>query len=176
MAKNELARVSKNEYAIECLVTDKRNWFKNIRKLEVMDLVKTPTSELPPQISTLNRNSEETTEDAIVLILLNLIEFYNVKQKMSEEQLYDVASLIISEYFYLSLVDLSLCFKQVKTGKLGKVYDRIDGGMIMDWLRKYELNKTQMISGHRQSESDNHKGDNSTRNSGRFIDLLNNDR
>ena len=91
---------------------------------------------------------------------------------MNEEQLYDVAGLIASEYFYLSLVDLALCFKKVKTGKFGKVYDRVDGGMIMDWIRTYELQKTEMLTNHRQSESNNHKGDNSSRSAGKFIDLL----
>ena len=57
---------------------------------------------------------------------------------MNDVQMAQTADLILDEFYYLNIEDFKLCFNMAKSGKFGKVYDRIDGQVIMDWLSTYE--------------------------------------
>ena len=56
---------------------------------------------------------------------------------MNDIQMAQTADLILEEFYYLNIEDFKLCFNMAKSGKFGKVYDRMDGQVIMDWLSMY---------------------------------------
>jgi hypothetical protein len=115
------------------------------------DLVKMET--LPPSLLKLQVNGNpENVADEIVLIMLEFQNFYNVKSKLDEYQLYDIAYMIMEEYRHLNLLDIGILFKYAKLGKYGKVYDRIDGGMVLDWVSQYEKARCEIIISNRESE------------------------
>lgn len=41
--------------------------------------------------------------------------------------------------------DFKLCFNNAKRGKYGRVYDRIDGNIIYEWLQKYSEERVQTV-------------------------------
>ena len=47
------------------------------------------------------------------------------------------AVLVIEEYPYMKTDDFKLCFKNAMKMKYGNIYNRIDGQVIMSWLREY---------------------------------------
>ena len=94
----------------------------------------------------------EHVADEVVLIMLEFQNFYNVKSKLDEFQLYDIAYMIMEEYRHLNLLDIGILFKYAKLGRYGKVYDRIDGGMVLEWVSQYERNRCEMIISNRESE------------------------
>ena len=74
----------------------------------------------------------------MVKILNDLLDFFSVGKTMGAVQVAQTADLIIEEYYFLKPDDFKLCFSRAKKGLYGKVYDRIDGQVIFDWLNTYE--------------------------------------
>lgn len=70
-------------------------------------------------------------------MIIDVAMFFNVGKMINEVQVASVANLIIEEYYFLKPDDFKLCFNRAKKGKYGKVYDRIDGQVIFDWLNTY---------------------------------------
>lgn len=56
---------------------------------------------------------------------------------MSATQVATTVDLIIEEYPYMKTDDFKLCFKNAMKMKYGENYNRIDGSIIMGWLREY---------------------------------------
>jgi len=68
---------------------------------------------------------------------------------MNDIQAAQTADLIIDEYYFFKPDDFKLCFTRAKKGLYGKVYDRIDGQIIFDWLNSYckdRLNEAENMS------------------------------
>lgn len=69
--------------------------------------------------------------------IVNLREFVNVGRKMTDLQTFETAMFILQDYKCLNIADINLIFKRAKTGYYGKLYDRLDGQIILDWFRQY---------------------------------------
>lgn len=74
---------------------------------------------------------------ALVFPLSELLDFFNVDKTMSDKQLATTINLLVEEYPYLKLDDYKMCFRYVMLGHYGKVYNRIDGQMILGWVNDY---------------------------------------
>jgi hypothetical protein len=75
----------------------------------------------------------------LVLVLTDLVGYFNVGKQMNAGQVIATAEIIETEYWHLNLADLKYCFVQVKAGKIGggKMYDAIDGAKICGWIDEY---------------------------------------
>ena len=64
---------------------------------------------------------------------------------MNDVQIATTCDLIIETYPYYKLEDFKLCFKNSMRHKNGydKLYDRLDGAIIMDWLKVYDNERTE---------------------------------
>lgn len=103
------------------------------------DVFESPTC----SIAVMNKEFGETHLRAFMVNVLNdLLDFFSVGKTMGGVQVAQTADLIIEEYYYLKPDDFKLCFTRAKKGQYGKVYDRIDGQVIFDWLNAY--NKDRM--------------------------------
>lgn len=101
--------------------------------------------------------SEEKMIAFLVFILCDLVEFFNVGKSMNATQIKQTARLIYEEYPYMRIHDFRVCFTNSKKGLYGKVYDRIDGAIIMEWLLAHandrgNLFEQQSIVAHNQSK------------------------
>jgi hypothetical protein len=118
--------------------------------LAEMDEIKIRGSEIPEAktIGQLCQIDEAECEDNIVLILNDLRLFFQVDNMISTDGLYSVCSIIISEYPSLTLEELAICMNQAKIGhfgKDGKVYNRLDGAIILSWIKQYFAEKQTRI-------------------------------
>ena len=85
----------------------------------------------PKSLSKLAKeNGDEKLTDLISLHIIEVLEWFNVKNSMSDNQILDAAFMLYNEFKHYNMYDIGVCFKQGKTGKYGKVYDRIDGGVL----------------------------------------------
>lgn len=78
---------------------------------------------------------------------------------MTSSQIIQTARLIFFDYSALKPEDVKKCFEQGKKGLYGKIYDRLDGGVLFDWLDNYKLNRTNEIIQHRINELNNHNAE-----------------
>lgn len=136
-----------------------------VSKHNLQSVVELQLNKPPVSINKLSKINVDDTIDEICLIILELTKWFNVKNNITETQLYSLAHMILSEYKHFNLLDIGLCFKFAKLGKYGKVYDRLDGGLILEWLNKYDADKTENIVNKRLQQNNEYKGDNSQRSS-----------
>ena len=91
-----------------------------------------------PSISLFKKQFGETAARAIVTIFVdNVCQFFNTVRVMSDAQMAQTVDLIIQEYHYFKPDDFKICFNKAMTNKYGaegKVFDRIDGSVILSWL------------------------------------------
>lgn len=79
----------------------------------------------------------------LTIAIVDLIEFFNVGKTMGEVQVVSTIRLIVDDFYYLNVEDFKLCFNNAKRGRYGKVYDRIDGNTIYEWLNKYSTERIE---------------------------------
>lgn len=111
----------------------------NPRHIE--DVVDSP---VPSVITIVKECGENVARAALVIIITELLSFFNVENTMSVQQVATTISLLMDEYYYLKLDDFKMCFKRVMLGKYGKVYNRIDGQMILEWVHTYLKERTEV--------------------------------
>lgn len=81
---------------------------------------------------------------------------WNVQQNITAEQAITAASQIL-DYQHLTIEDIICFIKKAKLGELGQVYNRIDSGVIMEWLTVYEVEREDAFEAMRKKERDEHK-------------------
>ncbi len=82
-----------------------------------------------------------TARAAVILALSEPLSYFNVAESMSDVQMAVTTDLIIEEYPYFKMDDLKLCFKNAMKGEYGRVYNRIDGQMVLLWLKQYNIDR-----------------------------------
>lgn len=126
-------------------------YFKSLKPKTLTDAI----NSISPGLSVYRKHAGETKSRAlVVLILADLVKFFNVGKAMNDIQMAQTADLIFDEFYYLNIEDFKLCFNMAKSGKFGKVYDRIDGQVIMDWLSTYlNMRIETVVSGNEQKHA-----------------------
>lgn len=88
--------------------------------------------------ATTNDITGDMTARAMVLLMItDIVEAFNVGKTMTDGQQAQTADLIIDNYGYMKIDDFKYCFTQGKMERYGKVYDRLDCGVIIGWIEAY---------------------------------------
>lgn len=91
-----------------------------------------------PSLGIVLKELGENHARAIVVILLSeVVGFFNASNTMNDTQVAITTDLIIEEYPYFKIDDLKLAFRNGMKGKYGEIYNRLDGSVIMGWLKQY---------------------------------------
>ena len=103
-----------------------------------------------PALATLGRERGEAIARAVLVLIMNdMLDFFNAGNDMNDTQVALTVDLILEEYPYMQADDITLCFRRAMKGEYGKLYNRIDGQIIMGWLREY--NKERCAAADNQS-------------------------
>lgn len=105
-------------------------------------------------------------EKGLSLLINDLRLFFQVDSVITSEQIKSLVPMVISEYGSLSLEEISICFNQAKKGAFGEVYNRLDGPVILKWLRTYYADKIERIRLKQQNQHVQSKVDIITREKG----------
>jgi hypothetical protein len=79
----------------------------------------------------------------LVALISQFSEFFNVPEPMGEFQVNTTADIILETYHYLTVADFILFFRRAMAGKYGKVYNRLDGQVILEMLAKYDVERAE---------------------------------
>ncbi|GAA4825494.1 hypothetical protein GCM10023331_07440 [Algivirga pacifica] len=72
--------------------------------------------------------------------LESVLNAYNIKNKPDTPEHYlDIIYMIQSKYYYMSIEEVLYCFRNVKQGKYGKLYNRIGLDTVSEWLERYDV-------------------------------------
>lgn len=84
-----------------------------------------------------NKYTEEKVIDLVEVHLINTLEFFNVRQSMNDNQTKTTSMLIVETFYWFTLSDIYLCFKNAMKGDYIKLYGAIDGQVVLEWFKKY---------------------------------------
>jgi len=115
------------------------------------------TLEYMPTIAELQRKEPEQLEDMLLLIINDLRLFFQVDNVISNEGLFSLLPIIIETYKSLTLEDLCICFLNAKKGIYGQIYNRLDGQVILGWLKVYNESRMEALSLKQQNQRLQHK-------------------
>lgn len=112
-----------------------------------------------PQLSKIKKDAGEVVvKTVLVEALSDLVMFFNVGKTMNAPQIVQTVELVLEQYWYLRLSEFKYCFTQAMTGAYGKVYDRIDGAIIFEWIEKYlEERMGEIVEKQTQQHEENKK-------------------
>ena len=79
----------------------------------------------------------------LVLALVEANDQLNIDGKMSDVQIGVAAKILDGKYWFFTPDDFRLAFMNGVTGKYGKIYNRLDIGVICGWLDEYNMERTQ---------------------------------
>ena len=128
----------------------------------------------PKSLSTLAKENAEAVVDHVVMMIMEVKKFWMVDRSITSEAAFQVAHLIVSEFPFLTLEELCVCFNQARKGHYGEDYQRLDGPTIMKWMQNYArerqarlaekefAKRIQHNAGNDRGRYD-HKGDNQTK-------------
>ena len=95
----------------------------------------------------------------LTIAVVDLVKFFNVGKTMGAEQVAQTVEFILSDFWMLKIDDIKLCFDNAKRGKYGKVYDRMDGAVILEWLQTHFEARTGHVTGKHEAEHARHKSE-----------------
>jgi hypothetical protein len=91
------------------------------------------------QLSRINRETPAHALRLVAELVKNLTNFFKTKRALeTEDDYYEVAALIIEGHKLLKVEEIAYAFKLAKLGKLGKVFDRLDGSTILSFIEEYD--------------------------------------
>lgn len=106
-------------------------------------------------IAKLKKNYGEIQSRALVADLIaDVVEFLNVGKTMNPVQIAETTKMVELYFPHLNPADLKLCFNEMKLGRYGKFYDRIDGQVFLQAIEEYNQERMNVIE---SINIDNHK-------------------
>ena len=90
-------------------------------------------------LATIHREKGKEVVGSMIYLFVSefLIKHLNVGKTMTDVQIAYLCDLILEDYYFLQIDDFKYCFSKAIKGEYGKIYDRIDANIILDWLRQY---------------------------------------
>lgn len=95
-----------------------------------------------PSIGKLKETVPLTEARALLYIAIcEVCDFFNVGKNMNDVQVAMTVDLILESFCHLRLEEVKYCFRRAMRNE--KVYDRLDGNVILGWLKDYEAERTE---------------------------------
>lgn len=75
------------------------------------------------------------------IAICEVCDFFNVGKNMNDTQIAVTADLILERFWYFHLEEIKYCFRRAMMYE--RVFDRLDGNMILNWLAEYDVVRTE---------------------------------
>lgn len=126
-----------------------------------------------PSIALIRKRFGEAGARAVISYLISdTLEFFNVPETMTDKQVAMTVDLIIEEYPYMKTDDLKLCFKNAMKMKYGQIYNRIDGQIIIGWVKAYNSERCSVAQVTSENESKTRKQDENSVSYMQYFDMI----
>ena len=84
----------------------------------------------------------DTVQALVELHLIALNQSVNVGKPLTEFQIKEISIEILSTFYYLSIVEISLILRKAKRGDYGKLYNALNMVDILSWFSSYSEERT----------------------------------
>jgi len=117
--------------------------------IAIAEILKTPSFR-----DTVDQKARRELHTAIMAVLMDYCNTYNVVRNMTAQQLATYAVHVLNHYSDLRLEDVFLVFQKAKAGEYGELFDRIDQGVLDGYFRAYLIERNAEKDRHLQSLKD----------------------
>lgn len=130
-------RNSERFYLEEYKGRRKKKYLEEIR--EELEMLETGLSRAnyPATLRELATAEPELLEEDLLWMLNDLRLFIQANKMFQNAGLPALVEMIKAHYSNLTLEEVAMVFRDAKLGKYGKIYDRLDGQVILGWLNEY---------------------------------------
>lgn len=91
-------------------------------------------------------------------LLVNMQEGLNIDKPMTIAQLDECAEEIVRQYPHFKIQDIHVFCNGCKFGRYGKVYNRLNGQILFEWLAEFDQERILKIQSDRRKEQDERAG------------------
>lgn len=127
------------------------------RSLPTSCSVSTMVQAKTPTIANIKNNvSLDDARALLSIAVCEVCDFFNVGKNMNDMQIAMTVDLIIERFWHLKLEELKYCLRRAMMRE--KLFDRLDGNIIIGWLTEYDNERTEeamRISDQRESQEQN---------------------
>ena len=95
---------------------------------------------------------DETPIEWLVIQFGSLNDFAEVKSKINNQQIYELANLVLSEYYYINAAEILLFIGRFKIGYYGTLYGTIDPMKITNALMQYIRKRWQDLERYKKEQ------------------------
>ncbi|GEM_PF-3332512 len=95
------------------------------------------------QLQKLVRSNWEVVMKLLSRLIKNTAIFYNVSGNITDDQLVMISQTILDTYPGDNIEDVILALKTARTGRYGKLYGRLDGEVILNWISQFLETKSE---------------------------------
>lgn len=145
---------NKNELSATTYAQQLSQYYKATHPLTVSDAIK---SKAPPLALVKKEQGQGIVYSFLIDIITDVVDYFNVGKSMGAMQIAQTAELVFQEYYFLRPDDFKLCFNNAKKGLYGKLFDRLDGGIIMEWLTTYSEQREEFMLMKHDKQSEDYK-------------------
>lgn len=90
----------------------------------------------------------EVLRDWVAVMIEDLNDFCNVRDKMKSTQKDEAAHIICCEYGHLNIADIALFFLKVKSGVFGEFYGILDTVRLMSIMKKFMAERMKALASY----------------------------
>lgn len=124
-----------------------------LKTLELTSVVQILNSDSPSfALIRQQPNGQHISKAILSKLIIDFVNFLNIGKTMNESQVIATVKLILEDYSVLKPDDFVLFFNRAKKGCYGKVYDRMDGSIIIEWLELFLQERNDEIEAIRINE------------------------
>lgn len=103
--------------------------------------ISTMVSAKTPTIAQIKNNvSLDDARALLSIAVCELCDFFNVGKNMNDTQIALTVDIMLERYWYLRLEEIKFCFRRAMARE--KLFDRLDGNIILGWLAAYDTERT----------------------------------
>lgn len=110
-----------------------------------------------PMLVTIKTDKGQQAAINVMVAMMDACQqYFNLQQPMNAQQLSLTAELIMEDYYYLRVEELQICFRMAMKGEFGPLYNRIDGQVFFEWIKKYMTKRgavTERIQQEKQTNN-----------------------
>lgn len=88
-----------------------------------------------------NGASESDVRALLYIAVCEVCDFFNVGKTMNDTQTAKTVDLILESFWHLRLAEIKFCFHRAMRRE--KLFDRLDGNIILGWLEQYDAERTE---------------------------------
>lgn len=98
-----------------------------------------------PTLATVKKyQGQEVAIDTLADYMAQTSLLLNVGSNMRPDQMRAAAEMLLQDRYWLTLADYKLLLRMGVTGQFGKIYERLDVGVIYEWVSLYEERRAEV--------------------------------